>query len=267
MRKKSSKDRSGFSLVELLVYIAVFSVSAVFLVTILTVVMQVQVKQSSTQEVNQQLSFVKDTVQRLVQSSSLVDMELGSATSTLTLRMASSDEDVVRIYVEDSMLYLEKKNESGTVVALDPLTDSAVSVEDFWVTKYEDPGSFSVVNLDLALSYNSDKPQANITKSLKTAVARISAAEFDSSVYPNADNSLDLGTAVRKWKDLYLAGSLGIGVTSFNSGYKLVVSGGDVGVRDAGDGVVLKTPDGTACYRISVTNAGTVTSTVVATCP
>ena len=265
MRTKNTSF--GFSLVELLIYVAVFSVSAVFLVTILTVVTQVQVRQASTQEVSQQLSFVKDTVQRLVQSSSFVGGDSGSATTTLRLRMASSTEDTTLVYASSSILYLETRDESGSVVSIIPLTDSNVTVDNFEVTKYEDPRSFAVIELGVTLSYNSTKPQANTTKSLNTAIGRISAAEFDSSVYPNADDSLDLGTAVKKWKDLYLAGNLGIGVTSFTSGYVLVVSGGDVGVQDAGDGVVLKTPDGLACYRISVTNSGSVTSTVVATCP
>jgi len=264
--KKRNRNALGFSLIELVVYIAIFSVSAVFLVSILTVITQIQVQQSSGREVSNQLSFVKDTIQRLVQSSSLVDMEAGNATSTLTLRMASSTKDTTLVYASSSILYLSEETEGGTTT-LTPLTDSNVTVDDFYVTKYENPNGFSVVEIDLTLSYNSTNPKAQVTKSISTGISRVSAAEFDSSVYPNADNSLDLGTALKKWKDLYVSGNLGVGVSSFNSGYKLTVSGGDIGVRDAGDGIVLKTPDGGACYRISITNAGAVTSTAVITCP
>lgn len=265
MREFSFRAKDGFSLVELLIYVGIFSISAVFLVSILTVVTQVQMRQTSIGEVNQQLSFVSDTIKRLVQTSSLVDMPAGIASSTLSLRMASSSLDTTSVYVSSSVLYIEERNDSG-VATITPLTDSNVAVDDFSVIKYENPTGFSVVGLGLTLSYNTTQTKSKTTRSLQTAVGRISAAEFDSSVYPNIDGSHDLGTALKKWKDIYLSGVLGIGVTNFSSGYKIVVSGGDIATKDASKGFVAKTPDGTACYRIGVLDTGAVTSTPVS-CP
>lgn len=264
MRKFSQKSE-GFSLVELLIYIGIFSVSAVFLISILTVVTQVQLRQTSVGELNQQLSFVNDTVKRLIQTSSLVDMSAGTASTTLSLRMSPSSIDVTKVYASSSVLYLEQRTDAG-VSTITPLTDSNVIVDNFSVTKYENPTGFAVVGLELTLSYNTTNPKSKATRSFQTAVGRISAAEFDSSVYPNIDASHDLGTALKKWKDAYFSGVLGIGVTSLGSGYKLVVSGGDVATKDTNTGFVVKTPDGASCYRLGVTNSGTVTSTVV-TCP
>ncbi|KKU14445.1 hypothetical protein A3I34_02160 [Candidatus Jorgensenbacteria bacterium RIFCSPLOWO2_02_FULL_45_12] len=266
MKSNNLRGRdSGFSLVELMIYVGVFAVSAVFLVSILTVVTQVQLKQVSLSEVNQQLSFVSDTIKRLVQNSSLVDMSSGVSSSTLTLRMASSSVDRTLVYASGSILYSEEINSDGTT-ATRALTDSNVTVDDFSVTKYENPVGFSVVGYQLTLSYNTTNAKSEITRSLQTAIGRISAAEFDSSVYPNSDNSHDLGTALKKWKDAYLSGVVGIGVSSFSSGYKLVASGGDIATKDINTGFVVKTPDASACYRLGVSNSGTVTSTAV-TCP
>lgn len=262
--KKKACVKNGFSLVELLIYVSIFAVSAVFLVAILTTVTQVQLRQVSIEEVSSQISFVNDTIQRIVKTSSLIDMTSGSPTSTLSLRMSSSSVDQTLVYTSSSILYLDERNNG--VPTLTPLTDSNVTVDSFIVTKYDNPNGFSLVQVDISMSYNSTNPKAQITRSLKTAVSRMSAAEFDSSVYPNTNNSFDLGTASKNWKDAYFAGNVGIGVTSFGSGYKLVASGGDVATKDAGYGFVAKTPDGTACYRIGVTNAGAVTSTSV-TCP
>lgn len=256
---------TGFALVELLIYVGIFAVSAVFLVSILTVVTQVQVRQTSVHEVNQQLSFVKDTVQRLVQTSSLVDMDAGVATSTLTLRMASSSIDQTFVYASSSTIYLKQISSSGTTT-ITPLTDSNVQADNFSVTKYESPDGFALVQIDLTLSYNTSNTRAVATRSLKTAVSRISAAQFDSNVYPNASNSFDLGTATNNWRNGYFSGDVGIGISSFGAAYKFVASGGDIATYDAGKGIVEKTPDGTACYRIGLTNSGTVTSTAV-TCP
>ncbi len=265
MRIFHRPKKSGFSLVELLIYVGIFAVSSVFLISILTVVTQVQLKQVSVSELNQQLSFVNDTVKRVVQSSSLIDMQSGVSSSTLALRMASSSVDKTYIYSSGTILYLEEINNSGTAT-ITPLTDSNVIVDGFSATKYENPTGFSVVGIQLMLSYNTNNAKASATRSLQTAVGRISAAEFDSSVYPNADASHDLGTSLKKWKDAYFSGVLGIGITSFSSGYKLVVSGGDMATSDVNTGFVVKTPSGAACYRLGVTNAGSVTSTVV-TCP
>ncbi|MFA6365530.1 MAG: type II secretion system protein, partial [Candidatus Paceibacterota bacterium] len=52
------REESGFTLIEILIYAVIFSVSAVFLVNILTSITQTQVRQTSINEVNQQVSFV-----------------------------------------------------------------------------------------------------------------------------------------------------------------------------------------------------------------
>jgi len=265
MTKSKKKGSGGFALVELLIYIGIFAVSAVFLVSILTVVTQVQLRETSVHEVNQQLLFVKDTVQRLVQTSSLIDMDAGTATSTLKLRMASSSIDQTLVYSSSSAIYMKQIAVDGTTT-ISPLTDSNVNADNFSVTKYENPDGFAVVQVDLTLSYNTTNAQSSATRSLKTAVGRISAAQFDSNVYPNTSNSFDLGTATNSWRDAYFSGDVGIGISSFGAAYKFVVSGGDIATYDAGKGIVEKTPDGTACYRIGLTNAGAVTSTAV-TCP
>ncbi len=83
-------SRSGFTLVEVLIYTIIFAVSAVFLVGILMAITRVQSRQSSVNEVNAQITFVDKTIQRLVREASLVDMDAGESTTTLTLRMASS---------------------------------------------------------------------------------------------------------------------------------------------------------------------------------
>lgn len=258
--------KSGFSLVELMIYIGIFAVSAVFLVSILTVVTQIQVRQTSVHELNQQISFVRAVVERFVQTSSLVDMTTAVTTSTIKLRMSSSSNDIVLVYPLNSILYLEKKDASGNST-VKPLTDSNVVVDNFSATKYQTPSGFSLVQIDMSLSYNATNPRAMTTRTLKTAIARISAAEFDSSVYPNTSGSFDIGTATKNWNNGYFAGVVGIGATSFSPGYKAVISGGDLGIRDVNTGLIVKTPNGSACYRLGVTNSGGVTTTLVGTCP
>lgn len=265
--------RGGFSLMEALIYIAIFAVSAVFLVSILTVVTRVQLKQSSSREVDQQIAFANNTIRDFVQRSSLVEMdEIGVPTTTLRLRTASSSSDRVLVYASSSILYLEEKpynNETHTygTSRVTPLTDSTTKVDSFYVTKYENPGGFSVVQIDLALSANNANTQSQVTRTLQTAVTRISAATFDSSINPDNSKQRDLGSNGLFWKDGYLSGTLQVGETGTQTGtlqvgdaIKISGSAGNFSTSRAGSGIIMKSPGGT-CYLLSITNGGGVTTT------
>jgi len=265
IKTKKSKHQ-GFTLIELLIYAAVFSVSAIFLVNILTAVTQTQVRQTSINEVNRQISFVSDTVQRLVRKSSLIDNTAGEATSTLTLRMASSSVDPTIIYTNASGTAIYLKQGTSTSIAL---TNDKVTVGGFSVTKFENPGSVSVVQVNLTLSYNTTNQQAAISKTWQSAIARVSAATFDSSILPNSDGAYDLGGITTKWNNGYfsnnlqISGSIGLGTTPSLSAK--IKSAGDISFTSSASGLVLMAPDGT-CYRLGISNAAAFTTSTV-TCP
>jgi hypothetical protein len=58
-------------------------------------------------------------------------------------------------------------------------------------------------------------------------------------------------------------GNVGIGTTNPTAGSRLEVVGGDIRTSTAGNGLIVRTPDNTKSYRISVNNAGTIISTLV----
>jgi hypothetical protein len=139
------------------------------------------------------------------------------------------------------------------------------SETDLWVLegkgKSEYKKGFSVAEIDLVMSYNTDNPQSDATRTLQTAITRISAATFDSDVNPNSNDALNLGTSGLNWRNAYFSGTLQVG-----NNIKLVGSTGNLATIVAGGGVIMKTPNGSACYLVSVTNAGAVTSTATS-CP
>ncbi len=74
--------------------------------------------------------------------------------------------------------------------------------------------------------------------------------------------------ALSAWSNLAInagGGNVGIGTNTTVPTAKLQVAGGDVYVTSVGSGVVIKSPDGN-CWRISVSNAGTLSATAIA-CP
>ncbi len=258
--QRMKKIREGFTLVEVLIYAAIFSVSAVFLVSILTTVTQTQLKQASNNEVGQQVSFVAETIQRLVRQSSAIENTAGVASTTLVLRMGSSTLDKTIIYVDASStgIYIQQGTSSAVL-----LTNDKVTVGNFSVTKIENPGGPAVAQIDLTLSSANPGQQTATSQSWRSAVTRVSAASFDSSVWPSGAGQ-NLGLSANPWQNGYFLGFLTVGTTTQHS--SLGISGGDAVTTDAGKGLVVRTPDGTTCYRMYVSNGGVVTSTSIA-CP
>ncbi|MEA2113613.1 MAG: prepilin-type N-terminal cleavage/methylation domain-containing protein [Patescibacteria group bacterium] len=250
--------KQGFSLIELLVYMGIFVATSVFLVGMFIVFTQINLRQKSVNEVNNQIDFVNNTVQRLVKDSSLIDMSIGSATSTIVLRMASSTMDPTQIYLEDGIIYLQE----GSLTPI-PLTDSNIVIDNFEAIKYGNNQSYATLQTFLSISYNTSNEKAAFKRSVQTAISRASAATFDSDVIPNTDNSFDIGNTNKKWNDAYFGGNVGIGVSPVaGAGLK---TNSDIVISDPSKGVILKSPGGT-CYRFTVLDGGNTTSTAVS-CP
>jgi len=271
MKHLNLKDnKSGFTLIELLIYAAIFSVSAVFLVNILASITQSQIRQTSANEVTQQVSFVSNTIQRLVREASVVENDSGVASSTIKIRTMASSTDPTLIYWDQTTNTMQLKQGASEPVQL---TNEKVVVSTFSATKYENPGGNAVVQVDLTFAANTTVEKAKVTKFWRGAITRISAATFDSDLLPNTSNVLNLGGAGSTWKDGFFNGAVNIigklGVSTQPSDISGMVSGikvnGDVSFMASANGVILKAPNGT-CYRVAVANGGTL-STASSTCP
>ncbi|MCL4399916.1 type II secretion system GspH family protein [Patescibacteria group bacterium] len=258
------KDKKAFSLVELLVYVAIFAVSAVFLVAILTTFTRIQLRQGAMNEVNHQISFVSDVVKQLVQNSSLIDMTDNVTTSTLNLRMASSSLDPTSVYASGTTIYLDQGSSSPVA-----LTNSSVNVTNFSVTKYENPGGAAIVQMNVSMSYNNPNPSSQFTQSLQVAVARISAATFDSSIYPASSTSLDLGSLANPWGNGYFSGNVNVSGIVYSgsgvSGATAMKANGNVGFTSSNQGLILMAPGG-SCFLVGVNASGTLVTSAAA-CP
>lgn len=290
MKTKDLKLKScsgGYTLLELLLYIAIFAVAAGMLSGILITFTRIQTQTTADSEVVQQLSFVQSTIQRLVRNSVNISNPAGVASSSLVLKMASStaviSSDANGIYIQQG---------SGPVV---PLTNGLVRVSGFQVTKYENPGAHAIVQVDISLAYNSSSTYQNITRNLRTAIGRVTAAVYDDNVVPNTSNLYTLGVSSGgNWKNIYvsdgtaslpsytfgtdntsglfLAGSGILGFTTaasekmrIDSSGNVKITGNDVYVANISSGVILRAPNG-SCWRLSMTNAGNVSSTSIV-CP
>lgn len=269
------RSRSGFTLVELMTFIGIFTVASLFLVGILTTVTRTQLQQASGNEVAGQVMFVANTIQRLVRESSLIENDPpGVASTTLRLRKSLSTADKTIIYTDAGMsaLYLQEVDQDGVTSTTVPLTDSKVKIGSFQVVKYEMPNGSIAVQVDFTLDTNTTNPKAKASRGWSGIISRVSAATFDTSLLPKTDGTLNFGGAGAKWNQGYFAntvtvqnGNLIVGSpVSVPSGMR-IFAGGDIGFPSSSYGVVLKSPNGLSCWRVGISNVGQLTTTS-ATC-
>ncbi len=224
-RMKEASSKKGFTVLELVIFSAIFAIASVSFIGILVTITRIQVRQSAAAEVNQQSLFLLQTLQRYIEQASLVEMSADTATSTLKLRMPLSSIDPTYVYLSGEKAYL-KETDSGEPQVL---TSDKVKVTNLTFTKRVNPAGRDSVSLSFNMEYNSQNFQQRFSQMLNTSVARVSAATFDSNIVPSTGNTLKLGVSANDWQSInntifFNGANVGIGASS--PGQTLEVNGG-----------------------------------------
>ena len=129
--------------------------------------------------------------------------------------MNNSSKDPIVISSDANGVYIKEGSSATTT-----LTTDRVVVDYLRFTKFEVAGGHAAVQIDASFSYNTSNPQVSSTKTLRSAISRVSAAVFDSDLIPNADDTWNLGqiTPNSRWQNGYFSGVLSVGsLTTENS--------------------------------------------------
>ena len=254
---KKPASTPGFTLVELLIYIGIFSVVAGLVLGILNSTIRSNQAEVANNEVTTQLNTVLTAIQNQVNQSSNLEVypsvtNLASPTSTgsfLKLRMNSSSTDPTCIYLASSTVYMAQGPDPTNASQCNQanatsLTTSQVLANNLTFTQITVPGGHASVSISLQITYNSSNPAFAISKTLQSAIGRVSAATFDDNLLPNADNTFDIGQIAPnlRWRNGNFAGTVTIGT-----------AGGALGIG-------TETPTGVLDVVASSTNALVVAS-------
>ena len=190
--------RNGFTLIETLIYIGIFSVVAVSLTGILWNTLSVNSNQQAANEVDENLRYVLSVLDEKVRSSTAID---SAASSTLVLKNSSYANTTFS--VADGVLYLKEGSASPVAV-----TSNKVKVDALTFTKIDMTGAKGGVAINIVLSYNSSDPKMAFSKNLISTVNRAAAITFDSDILPNTNNLYSIGASNPRWKNGYFSGDV-----------------------------------------------------------
>lgn len=216
--------RKGFTFIELIIYLAVFLVISFVFSSVILTFTRLQTQHLSESELNNQLNFALQTIQRMIASPNTAsifvndglaqrDQDRGASNNTLVLRrIGGATKDPTLIYVNPNYDF-----GSGIIIpaliikegtnAEKPLTTDKASVAELTFAKTNNYPSHDLIKIVLRL--DSYPVTQNIsTRTIQTTIGRASAATFDDVIKPDANNNWDVGTVTDKWRNGYFAGLL-----------------------------------------------------------
>jgi len=224
VRQNPSAFHMGFTLIELLIFLGIFAFTSAAFITVLLTVTRVQVRQASVAEVSEQSQFLLQQIQYYIEKSSLVNIPQDTPTSTLKLWTGVNAQDPTYITLQGGVVYLQQ-TATGMLQAL---TSNKVTVSNLTFTKRVNLPGHDSVGVSFTLAYNTSNIEQAFSQMLQTSIAQVSAATFDTGVFPSSTPE-PLGATGQLWSPinsvLYFNGSnvyfnganVGIGTASPNA--------------------------------------------------
>ncbi len=134
------RSRRGITLIELLIFCAIFMTVIGSFVAVLVETVSIQARQSAAGGVGQQGQLLVQQLQYYIESARVVDMTQDVATSTLTLRESTSSYDpTIFTLGAGGIVYIQQ----GLAASLQPLTSNRVSVSNLLFTRHYNINSSS----------------------------------------------------------------------------------------------------------------------------
>jgi type II secretory pathway pseudopilin PulG len=236
--------RKGFTIIELLVYIGIFSVVVVAFVTIFISIVRVQSNQSSEVEVESQVQFVLQQIQYYVEQSNLIDLPLDTATTTLVLETASSSENPTTLTLASGTLYVQQ-TVGGSLQAL---SSQQVTISNLSFTRHTNGTSPDSLSVGFTLSYNTSNTEQTFSQPIETSIAALNRhgigylSQFGSSGPGNGQFSFPEGIAVDSSGNVWVSDFDNNRVEEFNASGTYLSQFGSLG---SGNGQ-LNSPQGVA---------------------
>lgn len=154
-QRKASASFLGFTLIEIILYIAII---AVFLVSVSYFALEIlsgKAKVQASQEVQQNVRFVLEVMTQKIRGSEngidVEDSNFGSHPGRLHLEMGTGSSDDIIFYLDSSRLVMQEGTDGEATSNY--LTSDEVSVDNLVFTNLSETGTPGNIKIDLTVSF------------------------------------------------------------------------------------------------------------------
>lgn len=170
MRKKTFNSKQGFTLLELLIYVAVLSIITLAIADIFIVFNRGRGQTEARTEVNSDLRFVFNKIKAdLSAASDLITPSLGGTSST-TLEMTVGS-STVKYYISGESLVRRVNNDPAVSVISDNISAGSFEVLRIENTNPVFDKKRITAHMILTLDYDSDSPDWQFSQTQQTAAS------------------------------------------------------------------------------------------------
>lgn len=167
---KDQHAHSGFTLLELLLYIGISSTVLLAISLFLSTILSSRVKNMAISEVEGQGVFVADTITQVVRNATTINVPtIGANGSSLSVATVSSDTSPTVFDLSSGVIRMTEG--VGSVAAL---TNSRVTASDFSITNLSRSGTPGIVRITFTLTFKnpSGRNEYDVSKTFTVSASR-----------------------------------------------------------------------------------------------
>jgi len=252
-RKKFKKFQKAFTLIEVLIYTAIFSVVAAGIMGVAWNITRLHTTQIASNEVDENLRYIMNLVNSKVRKANIIKE---ASSTTLVLEMPDSTKSPVTFSLSNGVLYMQE----GTAEPV-AITSNRVVVQSLTFQKIEVAGAKGGVKINITLAYKEPTGTTSFSREFFNTVTKVNAITFDSDILPDENNLRNVGLQSLRWKNGYFSGD--VNVTGGNvtaSGYIIGTTGLCMGTdcRTSWGAVSGVSGSGTQNYISKWTSSGAI---------
>lgn len=204
-RFSSSLNRSSkaFTLIEILIYTAIFSVVAAGIIGVAWNVTRIHTSQIAENEVDENLRYVMDLINSKVRDASIIQDATGT---TLILQMPDSTKSPVIFSLNNGTIFMQEGTADPVAITSDKVVVTALEFQRVSMPRAKDG-----IRINLTIAYKEPTGSTGAEREYLTTVSRVHAIVFDSDILPRDSNLYNVGLDVARWKSGYFSDNINVG--------------------------------------------------------
>lgn len=255
--KNKNKNNKAFTLIEILIYTAIFSVVAAGIMGVTWNITKIHDTQIAQNEVDENIRYVMNLVNSKVRESIIIQEATGTS---LILQMPDSTKSPVKFSLKDGVMYMQVGAEDPVAITSNKVEVSFLSFERIAVA-----GAKGGVKVNLTIAYKSSDTKTAFSRDYLTTVTKVNAITFDSDILPDVTNLRNVGVESLRWKNGYFSGDVNVTGNLTTSGYLTGTTGICMGTdcRTSWGQIAGLTGSGEQNYISKWTTSGTLNKSII----